>query len=245
MRDRIGLAAWLAITLYANFAWADCQPSAVSQTVSHAVALDGDSLRLADGSQVRLLGVNTPERGQPLAAEALAATQTFIRHSRFLLLEVGQESHDRYGRQLAMVFDDQGQSLSALLLEQGLGWHVAIAPNLAWVACLRPYEQAAKQRKVGVWLRYPAQRVSALASGVSGFQRLQGKVTAVEVRADALLLSLDTLVELYLTDPLGVQQGQAWLGKQVEVRGWLIWRGSATRKRWRMQLSSLAMLESH
>ncbi|OGG30158.1 hypothetical protein A2973_04620 [Candidatus Gottesmanbacteria bacterium RIFCSPLOWO2_01_FULL_49_10] len=65
---------------------------------------DGDSLDLADGRRVRLLGIDAPEKGRCMAGEA-----------RIKLVELAQGKHvrlkdivkDAYGRQLAIVIVEE------------------------------------------------------------------------------------------------------------------------------------------
>ena len=71
---------------------------------------DGDTLTLSDGAKVRLLGIDTPEIGEPFASEAKEHTS---RHcgDREVWLEFqgtggpgSDENKDRYGRLLAFIW---------------------------------------------------------------------------------------------------------------------------------------------
>ena len=99
---------------------------------------DGDSLRLASGDKVRLLGIDTPEykdsprdafyrknfglKPSQLRRIAQAATRRVIHlaKGRTVQLRYDQTLHDRYGRLLAYVTLPDGQLLNGLLLDEGL-----------------------------------------------------------------------------------------------------------------------------
>jgi len=85
-----------------------------------ATVLDGDTLRLANGDRVRLLGVDTPETGQPMAQEATDFARAHVAGQPVRLVPDSGE-RDRYGRLLADVWVEGG-SLSQALVRAGLAW---------------------------------------------------------------------------------------------------------------------------
>jgi len=84
------------------------------------VVLDGDSVRLSNGERVRLLGVDTPEMGQPFSEAAKAFTQSFLADATVRVVPA-KPKRDRYGRLLADLTVSDG-SLSEALLDAGLAW---------------------------------------------------------------------------------------------------------------------------
>jgi len=83
--------------------------------------IDGDSVQVALDSglvEVRLHGVDAPEKKQPFGREAWQALQTLIGGRQVELLPVAQ---DRYERQVAVVLLD-GASAGEELLAQGHAW---------------------------------------------------------------------------------------------------------------------------
>jgi endonuclease YncB( thermonuclease family) len=128
-------------------------------------ALDGDSLLLKDGRQVRLIGVNAPEFGrschadsrkdciptsdQPLARAAQRRLANLVEGKR-VRLEPGREEHDRHGRLLAHVYVAD-TSVEEILLREGLAWQVAIPPNVAHATKLQAAETEARSARRGVW----------------------------------------------------------------------------------------------
>lgn len=67
--------------------------------------IDGDTFELAGGDRVRLLGIDAPERDEPLHAEA-AARLAELTLGRQVSLTFGSRRRDRYGRLLAFVWAD-------------------------------------------------------------------------------------------------------------------------------------------
>jgi len=86
--------------------------------------VDGDTVDVACAGQrtrVRLLNVDTPERGQRGFARAGAALRKLIGdHPIFLLFETpGQPSWGRYGRLLAYLISEDGTNLNLALIAEG------------------------------------------------------------------------------------------------------------------------------
>lgn len=213
---------------------------------------DGDTLRLVGGDKVRLIGINTPERGrkgrpaQPLAMEATASLKALIGPERGIFLRDGQDSRDRYGRRLAHVFDHEGNSLAAELLRLGMGFHVAISPNFADVKCLQAAETEAMAAGRGVWSEtgFGPRSVGDLSPSRGGFIRIRGRVTRVSFKDNGWWLQLDGKVglqikaasqHLFQRKILRELQGQT-----VEARGWLVpMKGDW----WMMNIGHPTMLE--
>ncbi len=91
-----------------------------SSPVTYRVAsvIDGDTLRLADGRTVRLVGIDTPERGEcgfEAATERLAA----LVRGEPVALGRSDEDTDRYGRLLRYV-DVDATDVGLELLRDGL-----------------------------------------------------------------------------------------------------------------------------
>ncbi len=90
--------------------------------------VDGDTIYLASGEKVRLVGVNTPERG----VKGYQASKNFV--SKLCLnKEVGinvddRKYRDKYGRTLAVVIVD-GKNLNEMLLKEHLAEVMYIPPS--------------------------------------------------------------------------------------------------------------------
>src|SRR5262245_104184 len=85
--------------------------------------VDGDTMVIAGGDRVRLIGVDTPEThhptkpAEPFGQEAFAFTRRMVEGRQVVLRFDPGEIKDRYGRTLAYVYVD-GQFLNEELLLQ-------------------------------------------------------------------------------------------------------------------------------
>jgi len=94
------------------------------ETVIIKRVIDGDTIELESGERVRLLGINTPEKGEWLYEEA----KKFLNNSIFnksVFLEQGRENKDLYGRSLRYIFiesndsKNEKKSVNEQLIENG------------------------------------------------------------------------------------------------------------------------------
>ena len=222
------------------------------QSAPIAAVIDGDTLRLADGQRVRLIGINTPELGhgrradEPLAQQARAALAGLLAGGTAWLAD-GVDDRDPHGRRLAWVFDADGHSVSAQLLERGLGFHVAIAPNGGRAACLRAAEDVARRERRGVWAEpaYAARSAAQLAPGLRGFALVRDRVTHVSFKDNGWWVQLGGKIGVHIKPAdahLYTRTKIASLeGRSIQVRGWLVpMRGGW----WVLNLGHPAMLEA-
>ncbi|MFI2811230.1 MULTISPECIES: thermonuclease family protein [Microbulbifer] len=227
-------AFFCALTLLFPPAWADCVLGQADELVAVERVQDGDTLLLEDGRRVRLIGVNTPEMprkgepGEPLAQAATDFTERFLDGGGVELV-YDRARRDRYGRVLAHVYNHRGESLEAALLSAGLAFHIAIAPNLALAECLHTREEWARRAGRGIWAAgtWPRLRAGDVRPGDGGFVLLRGRVEKVD-RNHFLWLELDGPVAIRLdpTRDYGQVTGRDWQDREIEVKGWLVDRGT-------------------
>ncbi len=213
----------------------NCPADRIDEQVRVVSVSDGDTLRLADERRVRIIGINTPERAhqgrpaEPLADKAYAELEKLVRASNHRVsLRLGDEPHDRHGRLLAHVFLDNGQSVEAHMLDQGLAARVAIAPNIWGQECFAQAENAARMAGRGVWA-LPAWRnppdTRNLPAQAGGFMLLQGRVERVGGSRHAQWINLEGGVALKIEHDLLPYFRDINLksleGKRIEARGWL------------------------
>jgi endonuclease YncB( thermonuclease family) len=110
--------------------------------------VDGDTIMLADGRYVRYIGINTPERGEPLWEEARDYNAQKVR-GKLVTLEFGQVEEDRYGRTLAYVFDG-GEMVNAALVQAGLA-HLFVLESITAYHHLRRLQEEARTKGLGIW----------------------------------------------------------------------------------------------
>ena len=120
--------------------------------------IDGDTLKLANGETVRLIGIDTPETVKPAAAverfgrEATAFTTTFLQdHSFQVRLSFDSVRRDKYGRLLAYVWGGD-RLLNEELVRAGLA-HVETeySYSRAMKDRLLIAESEAKKNRRGIW----------------------------------------------------------------------------------------------
>lgn len=230
---------------------AACPADRVDARVLVEYVHDGDTVRLADGRSLRLIGINTPELGrdgrpdEPLASAARSALRRALGEGGMRLdLRYDAEREDRYGRTLAHAFLVDGRSVSALLLEQGLAVALVVPPNEWSWACYREREREARRAARGVWSlpRYRPLEAAGSAPFEPGFRLLRGTVRGVQRGRGGVRLELEQGLGLWLgADDLGrFPPPESLLGQRVEARGWLSQRGG----RWQMRVRHPALLES-
>jgi micrococcal nuclease len=118
--------------------------------------VDGDTLILAGGAKVRLLGLDAPEMekdGSPadfLAHKAKAALAG-LTLNQTIALEYDRLRYDHYGRLLAYVWLPDHTLVNAGLVRQGLARVYGIAPNLRYYKELLTAQQEAIEARRGVW----------------------------------------------------------------------------------------------
>ncbi|MBM3668231.1 MAG: thermonuclease [Actinobacteria bacterium] len=129
-----------------------------------ASVTDGDTIvvRLDGGTSERLryIGVDTPESvpGAPVECfgRRAAAANARVVGGRRVLLRVGAEPRDDYGRLLAYVFlarrgGEAGLFVNAFLVARGYARTLTIAPNDDRAPLFAALESAAGRRGRGLW----------------------------------------------------------------------------------------------
>ena len=244
-----------AIWLSAAQAFCPAPAGLASATVQRVV--DGDTLRLSDGRNVRMIGLNTPELGkkgrsdEPFAVTARKRLEALVAASDGRVsLQPGKESKDRYGRMLAHVYGADGASLEAQMLAEGLGFLVAVAPNVDLVSCQQAAERSARQAGLGVWRQSPVLKADQISA--SGFALLSGRVSKVQRNRGGVWIELQDSVVLRVApnvlSQFDVTSLEDLKGKQVEARGWVLDRSrrgglKQGQARWMLPLTDPAMLQ--
>lgn len=250
--------AFFVSAIWLSGAQAFCAAPSGLASVAVQRVVDGDTLRLSDGRSVRMIGLNTPELGkqgrsdEPFAVVARKRLEALVAASDGRVgLVPGKESKDRYGRTLAHVYGADGANLEAQMLAEGLGFQVAVAPNVDLVACQQAAERTARQAGLGVWRQSPvlqAQQISA-----SGFAVISGRVSKVQRNRGGVWIELQSSVVLRVAPNLLGQFDVAALeklnGKQIEARGWVLDRSRRGglkdgQARWLLPLTDPSMLQT-
>ena len=125
-------------------------------TVQHVI--DGDSVRLTDGREVRYIGVDAAELGSdgPWAQAAKAANIRLVQGKR-VRLEREVSERDRYGRLLRHVYIGD-RWVNGELVVSGLTRVRLYAPDVQRGAELVKLQEEAQRRRRGMWRRRVGRR---------------------------------------------------------------------------------------
>lgn len=213
---------------------------AAAGTAQVSEILDGDTVALADGRRVRLVGIAAPspplgrpeEARWPLADAAKAALSELALH-RTVELRLGGAATDRYGRTLAHLYREDGVWLQGELLRRGLARVASLADNRALVPEMLALEGEARAARRGIWREryYAIRRPEEAARFIESFQLVEGTIVeATKVKGQVFLNfgpDWRTAFTIHLPRsalPLFKESGIAPLdlqGERVRVRGWL------------------------
>lgn len=103
----------------------DCR---VEENAVCTKVVDGDTIYLDNGKKIRMVGVNTPERG----VEGYITSKNFVQKlclNKKVGIDIDDSKHnDRYGRTLAVVIVD-GKNVNEMLLKEGLAEIMYMPPS--------------------------------------------------------------------------------------------------------------------
>lgn len=202
--------------------------------------VDGDTLVLDDGRQVRLVGIQAPKlplgragfKAWPLAREAKRALSA-LALGRTLTLAHGGTRIDRHGRVLAQLFDAEGGWIQGQLLSQGMARVYSFADNRALVPAMLALESAARAARRGIWAHpfYAVRTPGEAARRIGGFELVEGLVRDVAVVRGRVYLNFgdDWREDFTITLSPKVRrvfeaeniQPEIYRDRIVRVRGWL------------------------
>ncbi|MBN3037881.1 MAG: thermonuclease family protein [Candidatus Omnitrophica bacterium] len=132
-------------------------------------AIDGDTLRLATGEKLRLIGIDTPEmyESEKLYRDAASSgedisviiargreshrfTQDLV-ENKTVSIEFDEEKYDDYGRLLGYAFLADGTFINAEIVKEGYAIPLTIRPNVRYADYIYRLYWQARQAKKGLW----------------------------------------------------------------------------------------------
>jgi len=215
---------------------------AVIRSATVTAVVDGDTLMLANGQELRLTGIQAPKLALgrrnfddwPLATNAKVVLEK-LSLGKVLILHRDGNTQDRHGRILAHAVGADGTWLQGEMVAQGMARVYTFADNRSQSKDLYERERAAREQNLGIWaLPYYAIRsadADALSRDYGTFQIVEGTVLdAAKVRSrvylnfgrdyrDDFTVAIDRQVW-----PLFAGDAQALLdleGLTIRVRGWI------------------------
>ena len=210
-----------------------------------AEVVDGDTLALADGTVVRLVGLQAPKLALgrpgfadwPLAQAARGALTDLVLDRR-VSLRYGGRARDRHGRALAHLLREVGVWVQGEMLARGMARVYSFADNRALVAEMLAIEARARTAERGIWGHrfYRVRAPEQLADALGSFQLVEGRVHAAAVVRGRLYLNFgadwreDFTVTVAPRDrpaferafaAAGLAPLEALTGRQIRARGWI------------------------
>ncbi len=218
-------------------------PSSLSSigTATVSSVVDGDTVVLDDGRQVRLTGIQAPKLPLdrpnfptwPLAPEAKATLETLLL-GRTVTLRSGGADRDRHGRVLAHpVTEPGGVWAQGAMVEAGMARVYTFADNYALAGALYARERAARAAGRGIWALpwYRIRTPHEAADDIGTFQLVEGTVVDAARAGKTVYLNFGDSwrTDFTISIPVAVMTNfaaqkrdpLAWAGKRVRVRGWL------------------------
>lgn len=203
--------------------------------------VDGDTLILkAENGEkdksIRLVGVNTPEldhkagQHQAFAWQAFQFLKSF--ENKYIYYQEGPDKRDRYGRYLYYLFDIDRISIGSRLISQGLGYRIAIPPNIKYQSCLIKAEALAQEHQLGVWRKKQQWQPQA------GFVVANVTITSVTRNRGGWWLKTKQGLVINLPKAYADQWSESSVfhleEQRLQVRGWQYFRTSkkAEHKSW-------------
>ncbi len=116
--------------------------------------IDGDTIKLKDGTKVRLIGVDAPEKGECFYEQARKGLSSLL-DNQAVKLEKDVSEQDKYGRWLRYVFlplpNHEDLLVNKWLVWQGYARAINIPPDNKWYEEISAAEQEVEQAKRGMW----------------------------------------------------------------------------------------------
>ena len=202
--------------------------------------VDGDTLRLEDGRQVRLVGLQAPKlplgrtgfKEWPFAKEAKVALEQ-LTLNKTVTLRYGGRQVDRYNRALAHLFLADGGWVQGEMLRRGMARVYSFRDNRTRVRDMQAIEREAREARRGMWaLSYYAIKHHLEAGRFTdSFQIVEGTVRELasvrgrvfinfgdDWRTDFTLVIEGKARRQFLTSDIKLSELP---GKKIHVRGWL------------------------
>jgi endonuclease YncB( thermonuclease family) len=192
---------------------------------------DGDTILLENGTKVRLLGVNSPEveyrnkLAQPFGEEAKQWLKEVLQGEK-VRLEQDVEKKDKYGRTLAHVFTQARKHINLELVKKGLATVNVHPPGVKYTDELLLAQNQAEANKIGIWQHeqyHPKSLLTIDENRLKGWQRLFGEVINFRESRKYVYLVFSKLFDVRIAKKnlTYFPDISEYVGKTIEVRGWL------------------------
>ncbi len=211
------------------------------KTATVVEVVDGDTVVLNTGKEVRLVGLQAPKlplgrkgfKMWPLAPEAKAALQRIALH-RKLRLHYGGRRSDRHRRILAHLEDvETGRWIQGRMLADGMARVYTFQDNRAVAGAMLKLERRARTDRRGIWRNryYRVRQADSAERDIGSFQLIEGRVRTVATPRNITYLNFGSDWRSDFTVMLRSRTKKALAkaglavetlkGKRLRVRGWV------------------------
>ncbi|QYJ86496.1 thermonuclease family protein [Shewanella mesophila] len=177
-----------------------CVPTQYDEVVQFESVLDGDTIKLTDDRNIRLIGIdapeidrNYPELSEPFANQARQFLQQYLQSGQKLNLAFDRKRLDPQGKTLAYVYTDDGTHLQELMLSSGYAKARVYQNDYFW-QCLAGVEREARNNRLGLW-RFPAYQPMTVdqitREDLNRWREVRGVVTGFERKGQHIWLIID------------------------------------------------------
>ena len=112
--------------------------------------VDGDTIKISDGSIIRLTGINAPEKGEPCYEEAKEKLKELV-YRKSIRLEKDTENRDVYGRLLRYVYVKE-MFINSEMVRLGLARSEEVGQNKKYSELFLELESKARDAGRCIWL---------------------------------------------------------------------------------------------
>ncbi len=118
--------------------------------------IDGDTIDIENDTRIRLIGINSPERGECFYSESRAYMKELL-SDEDIRIEKDISGSDRYDRLLRYVYvpsndpQDDDVFVNEKMIREGYAKVLAIAPDNRYRDLLSSAEEEAKKKLRGIW----------------------------------------------------------------------------------------------
>ena len=130
------------------------------KTATVTAIIDGDTFVIDSGESVRLIGIDSPERGDPYYFEARDKLSSLVKNETVLLVR-DKENKDQYGRLLRYVWRSN-IFINAEMVSSGYATVYPYPPNLKYSDMFDDCQSEAINSNIGIWYkpREPLKKMS-------------------------------------------------------------------------------------
>jgi endonuclease YncB( thermonuclease family) len=160
-------------------------------TFEVSAATDGRTLKLADGREVRIAGIEVPPGSHATAGKAALGQWVM---GKTVILKQAEPGHDRYGRLVAHIFvpqDGAERWLQQDLLTAGYAQVSASPGNASCTKALLAAETPARQDRRGLWA--DSSFAVKASDDLAGLMTRRGQFTVAEGRVVSVRESRGTI----------------------------------------------------